>query len=198
MENKQVEIGKRIQEVRKQKGLSQTELAKMLDKSLRTVQKYESGEIEVSIAMINELAKKLNTTPTYLIGYEPSSIHIESLSDVCAVLFQLEKKAGLKFDIDIKKPKTDGEWKCSITFDGQDQAADYNSQLCLFLEDYANHREQFDTYWISPEAYEEWQNRQLAYLASSGLPDKETENLNDEERLQKRNQLMEQQIKPQD
>ena len=44
-------IGQRIKQLRKRKGLNQTELAQMLKKSLRTVQKYETGEIEVSIAV---------------------------------------------------------------------------------------------------------------------------------------------------
>ena len=38
-------IGQRIKQLRKRKGLNQTELAQMLKKSLRTVQKYETGEI---------------------------------------------------------------------------------------------------------------------------------------------------------
>ena len=48
-------IGQRIKQLRKRKGLNQTELAQMLKKSLRTVQKYETGEIEVSIAVVNQI-----------------------------------------------------------------------------------------------------------------------------------------------
>lgn len=197
MNNSQAEIGNRIREIRKQKGLSQTELANLLDKSLRTVQKYESGDIEISIATINELAQKLCTTSTYLIGYEPNGIHIDCLSDVIELFFQLEKKSGIKFNVDVKKPKTDGEWKCSVTFDGQDTTADYNSQLCLFLEEYANYREKLETYWISRDAYEDWQNKHLSYCASSGLQDREIEEIDEATRLKKRNELMEEQPRPQ-
>ena len=38
-------IGQRIKQLRKRKGLNQTELAQMLKKSLRTVQKYETGAV---------------------------------------------------------------------------------------------------------------------------------------------------------
>ena len=48
-------IGKRIRALRKRKGYNQQELANIIGKSLRTVQKYESGEIEVSIAVVNQL-----------------------------------------------------------------------------------------------------------------------------------------------
>ena len=68
MIDNQNNIGQRIRAARKQKGINQTELANLLGKSLRTIQKYESGEIEVSIAMINELAKVLDTTSTFLMS----------------------------------------------------------------------------------------------------------------------------------
>ena len=42
-------IGQRIKQLRKRKELNQTELAQMLKKSLRTVQKYETGENGVSL-----------------------------------------------------------------------------------------------------------------------------------------------------
>ena len=69
-------IGQRIKQLRKRKGLNQTELAQMLKKSLRTVQKYETGEIEVSIAVVNQIADLLDTTSTYILGYESSTTQI--------------------------------------------------------------------------------------------------------------------------
>ena len=53
MNSQKAEIGLRIKEARKALNMSQTELANHLEKTLRTVQKYESGEIEPSIAMVN-------------------------------------------------------------------------------------------------------------------------------------------------
>lgn len=97
-------IGQRIKMLRKKKGLSQTELAQMLGKSLRTVQKYETGEIEVSISVINQIAEILETSSTYLFGYESGTTQIKSLSDVMDFLFKLENVAGIDFHIDVKKP----------------------------------------------------------------------------------------------
>ncbi|MCD7845216.1 MAG: helix-turn-helix domain-containing protein, partial [Oscillospiraceae bacterium] len=74
-------IGQRIKLLRKRKGLNQTELAHRLNKSLRTVQKYETGEIEVSVAVVNQIADLLDTTPTYILGYEASNAQIKTLSD---------------------------------------------------------------------------------------------------------------------
>lgn len=63
-------IGQRVRQARKAKGYNQTELANVLGKSLRTIQKYESGEIEISVSMLNEIAAALDTTTAYLLGYE--------------------------------------------------------------------------------------------------------------------------------
>ena len=91
MSSNPAEIGERIKAARRAANLSQTELAKRLDKTMRTIQKYESGEIEPSIAMINAIAKVLDVSPADLIGYRKPEIQLDSLSDVIAVLYQLEK-----------------------------------------------------------------------------------------------------------
>ena len=70
LEQENKEIGFRIRAARKAKRLNQTEFAELLKKSLRTVQKYESGEIEVSVAVIKEIAKVLECSPSYLLGWD--------------------------------------------------------------------------------------------------------------------------------
>lgn len=85
------EIGRRLKALRKRKGLNQQELAELLGKSLRTVQKYETGEIEVSIAIVNQLAEILESTPTYILGYEVKNEPITNLADIMNLLFQLER-----------------------------------------------------------------------------------------------------------
>ncbi|MGM9936826.1 MAG: helix-turn-helix domain-containing protein [Candidatus Ornithomonoglobus sp.] len=190
MKNSPKQIGQRIREIRKARQLSQTELANLLGKSLRTVQKYEKGEIEAPISVINEIAAKLGTTSNYLIGYEQDGINLESIADICTFLFKLEQKLGIKFDIDVKKPKTDGEWKCSISFDGQDKNADINSQLCLFLEEYAGYKENFEQYIISRNSYNQWQDRTTAYYAQCPLTDEKIDELTEDERSNRRNEMI--------
>lgn len=151
-------IGQRVRKARKDKGYNQTELANVLNKSMRTIQKYENGEIEISISMINELAKVLDTTPTYLLGYKTETVkpEITTFADVAVMLFELEKVAGLKFDIDVKRPPRDENWECSIKFDGKAKT-DFNADMCLFLEDWNIAKERAD--------YEEWKEKTLAYYS---------------------------------
>lgn len=189
MSSNPAEIGERIKAARRAANLSQTELAKRLDKTMRTIQKYESGEIEPSIAMINAIAKVLDVSPADLIGYKKPEIQLDSLSDVIAVLYQLNKKAGLRFEIDVKRPPHHDEWTCSLTFNGHDHGSEMNSALCLILENFRDERQKLETYWTDQAAFDLWIEKELAYYADAKLADREVEVLTPMERIQRRNEL---------
>jgi len=188
MNSTPAEIGLRIKDARKAAKLSQTDLAMRLEKTLRTVQKYESGEIEPSIAVINDIAKILGVSPAALIGYQKQEIRLDTLSDVLYVLNELNKKAGLHFDIDIKRPPHFDEWTCSLRFDGK-SSAEHNSDLCLFLERFAEERTRLETYWTDQDYFDHWFEKELAYYAETALPNREVVELSHEERLMRRNEL---------
>ena len=85
-------VGERIAQIRKYNRINQSDLADKLGKSLRTVQKYESGEIDIPLSTLAEIAKVLNSTLNYLIGYDTSHIKAETLSDVLAFFFEIDRK----------------------------------------------------------------------------------------------------------
>ena len=179
-------IGQRIKTLRKRKGYNQQELADIIGKSLRTVQKYETGEIEVSIAVVNQLAKVLETTPTFLLGYETELEPIRSLADVLNYLFHIEQVNGLDFGIQIEKPPRGKEWQCSITFNGKQAGADYNTDLCLFLENWEEQRDNLRTYGITQAQYRDWKEKTLAYYAATSVECVEPDEHDDQERLKRR------------
>ena len=172
-------IGQRIKTLRKRKGLNQTQLANLIGKSLRTVQKYETGEIEVSIDVVNEIAKHLDTTP------------IRSLADIMSFLFELNKVSSLKFDVDVKKPPRSNEWTCSIRFNGKEMDADHNADMCLFLEQWEDMREDVRSYNCSAAALHSWQEQTLAYYAGASVECVEPEELDEDERLARRRAYLE-------
>lgn len=182
-------IGQRIKVLRKRKGLSQTELANIMGKSLRTLQKYETGEIEISIAVVNQLADILDTTPTFLLGYEADTAPIRSLADVMGFLFKLEQVTGVEFDIDVKRPPRSKEWKCSITFNGKADT-DFNTDMCLFLEDWENERAALRSYQSTVKAYKKWQDQTLAYYSASAVEYVEPQDISEEERIERHNAYM--------
>lgn len=191
MDEKDIEIGQRIRAFRKGKGLSQTELAEKIGKSLRTVQKYEKGEIEVAVSVIGEIAAVLGVSSSDILGYKTGVTSIDSLADIMSFLFMLENVSGIDFSINVKKP---GEkWECSINFDGQ--SAKYNADLCLFLERWAEERENFRTYFSSLDDYSRWKAETLAYYSRSELEIAEPVELDFETRLKKRKEYLESELK---
>lgn len=184
------QIGLRIRAARKEKGINQSELASLLGKSLRTIQKYESGEIEVSIAMINEISKALGCESTFLIGYDSERKPLATLADVMSFLFQLDMIKEIGFDIDVKRPPHHDGWECSIKFNGKNMSTEMNQDLCLFLEEFQKQRNQLQIYQTSFEKYEEWQEKTLAYYTNARLTEKGIEELSNEERIKKHQAIM--------
>lgn len=65
-ENYMKTFGQRLKKLREKQGLTQTELARKLGKSLRTVQKYESGEIDIPLSMLYSLSEVFDVTISFL------------------------------------------------------------------------------------------------------------------------------------
>lgn len=69
----QKQVGKMIKQRRLELHMSQEELAKKLGYSDKTaISKIESSKSDLTQSKIVQFAKALNTTPLYLLGYEPS------------------------------------------------------------------------------------------------------------------------------
>lgn len=64
-------VGLRIKEARKSRGLTLAELGNKIGLSESNTQRYESGRISsVSVELINKIAKALNVSPAFLMGWE--------------------------------------------------------------------------------------------------------------------------------
>lgn len=77
------QIHERIKRLRKQNKLSVDEIVKKLNISRATYYRYESNEIEkLPLTILEPLAKILNTTPAYLMGWqEPHQQNKSIISD---------------------------------------------------------------------------------------------------------------------
>ena len=71
-ENYMKTFGQRLKKLREKQGLTQTELARKLGKSLRTVQKYESGEIDIPLSMLYSISEVFDVTISFLTNLQAS------------------------------------------------------------------------------------------------------------------------------
>lgn len=61
-------FGKKLREAREGKGLSQSQLAKLLATNHSIIGKYERDEVKPTIDVVKKLAEQLGTTVGYLLG----------------------------------------------------------------------------------------------------------------------------------
>ena len=187
-------IGERIKNARRAAHLSQTKLAKLLGKTMRTVQKYESGEIAPSIAIMNQISEILDVPLEDLMGYRRPEIRLETIADIIMVLAQLNQKAGIRFGISVNHTPDSDDCSCSLTFDNTDPAAKWNDTLCYLLEEFEKHRDSVETYWLSHEGFDDWIEQKLSYYADAKLEDREIEEISNTERIKRMLALDKQQM----
>ena len=73
-------VGKRIKNRRKELGMSADKLAELINKNRATIYRYEKNEIEnMPYDVIEPLAKVLNVSPAYLMGWEDQATSLDSL-----------------------------------------------------------------------------------------------------------------------
>lgn len=58
-------VGERVKSIRKEKGLSQSELANSIGKDQQAIQRLEKGRVTPSIYFIYEICNSLNVTINY-------------------------------------------------------------------------------------------------------------------------------------
>ena len=59
-------LGDRIKEKRIAAGFSADELAKRIGKNRATVYRYESGDVDIPVSVVGEIALALDASPAYL------------------------------------------------------------------------------------------------------------------------------------
>ena len=73
--------GEKIKQLRKKNGLTQEQLAELVDVAVTSVRRWEWGENTPTVKFIQKLAEVLNTTPEYLLENENDNIVLTATSE---------------------------------------------------------------------------------------------------------------------
>ena len=178
-----------IKVLRKSLGMNQKEFAAKLGIRQSTLSSYENEAISPSTDMLITIAKEFNVSVDWLCGLTESKTTISTLSDIIEFLFEMEKIPELHFDIHIDK-NDDHTLITGITFDSRDEEHKMNVDMCMFLSNYAEHREIFKSYFVGKDMYELWQKNQIEYYDKLPLTRNEFDDLDSATRTQLRNELL--------
>lgn len=92
-------VGERIKYVRERQSISQVELAEACNISKQTLYKYENNIVtNIPSDKIELIAKKLNTTPSYLMGWDEDGDLIASLNQDILEYFGGDVEKALGFE----------------------------------------------------------------------------------------------------
>ncbi len=174
------EIGRAIQKRRRELKITQKEFAKRLDKSERTIQKYESGEIIVKTGIIKQIADELDIPWQELLEAKPNptdekednspDYSFNTLSEVIKALFAMTQIKDISFSLSCSKPPESPEWTSSLLVNGKGNGM-YDADFCLFMENWMNKLAAFHDGTMSKDQYETWQNHTLDYYSESYFSD---------------------------
>jgi transcriptional regulator with XRE-family HTH domain len=68
MNDNMTSFGKKLRDCREDKGLSQSELARLMNTNHSIIGKYERDEVKPTIDVVRKMAELLNTTVGFLLG----------------------------------------------------------------------------------------------------------------------------------
>lgn len=90
-------LGDKIRELRRAAGLTQGDLAKMLNTTKQTIGKYEQGIVSnLPLSRIVELANALNTSPAYLMGWTNERRRMNQSVRIEAIMNNLDENEQLQ------------------------------------------------------------------------------------------------------
>lgn len=175
------EIGNAIKKRRRQLKITQKEFAQRLDKSERTIQKYESGEITMKIDLIKQVAEELDIPWRELLEAKTEndeeltekrlpSYHFHTMADVIDALFTITDITDISFQLSCTKPPENPEWTSALMIDGKGNGT-YNADFCLFMENWMNKLSALQSGSLSPEQFDTWKNETLEYYSESYFSD---------------------------
>ena len=88
----------KMRELRLKKGLSQKDFAKLINVAPNTYNQWEKGTREPDYETLCKIAKELNTTIDYLLGYENSTYRLRTLREKIKKVSQRELADYLNID----------------------------------------------------------------------------------------------------
>lgn len=71
-------VGERIADLRKHRGLSQYQLAKLLNIATSTLGMYETGKRKPNVEMLEQIAEFFNVSTDYLLGRDPKEDNLKT------------------------------------------------------------------------------------------------------------------------
>lgn len=108
-----MKIGERIRSLRKEKKITQEQLASELGVKRAVISKYENENVNINVHTLERISSILGVNPSYLIGYDDKIVSPDIYSD--DELTELKNTAWNLYKRDIEE-KDSPEYKLNYSF----------------------------------------------------------------------------------
>ncbi|MDQ0661329.1 helix-turn-helix domain-containing protein [Paenibacillus sp. W2I17] len=149
MNNINQEVGKKIRNFRKWRGLTIQQLADQIFKSKGTLSKYESGDITLDLVTLHHIANALNIQVEQLLYQEPR--HASPLMNAVPSSFF---KNSTRFYSYFYDGRNNSLIRCVIDMMAQSDANRYRTVMYMNVKDFENYQECENMYWGHTEHYD--------------------------------------------
>ncbi|MGM0890574.1 MAG: helix-turn-helix domain-containing protein [Bacillota bacterium] len=143
------EVGKKIRNFRKCKGMTVQQLANVIYKSKATVSKYESGDIAIDLVTLYNIADVLNIQVEQLLYMEPKQASILT-NNIPSTFF----KNSTRFYSYFYDGRSNKLVRCVVDILAQPDTNRYKTMLYMNVKDFNNYQECENTYWGHTEHYD--------------------------------------------
>lgn len=144
-----IEIGKKIRNFRKSKGMTIQQLADLVHKSKATVSKYENGDIAIEIETLYEIAAALNIHVEQLLYIPPENNPIISNSIPSAFFQNSSRFYSYFYD-----GRSNRLVKCVMDIITRTNTSSYKAMLYMNVKDYDLYQDCENTYLGYIEHYD--------------------------------------------
>ncbi len=143
------DVGQKIRNFRKCKGMTVQQLADAIYKSKATLSKYESGDIAPDLVTLYKLADVLNIQVEQLLYMVPRQASILA-NDMPSTFF----KNSTRFYSYFYDGRNNKLVRCVIDISAHQDANRYKTMLYMNIKDYKHYQECENTYWGYTEHYD--------------------------------------------
>ena len=189
-------ISEKIKELRTDLKMNQKNFSVAIGIRQSTLSSYENGVVTPSNDVLLTIAQKFHVSLDWLFGLSENKVQISTLSDIIWVLLQMNESNELRYELDINN-KLPGDietetqkWYAGLRFYGNDPEHSLNADMCNFLADLQENRENLESYFTGKDMFDMWKKQTLEYYTSKPVTHKEIEELDFETRIRKRDELL--------
>lgn len=143
------EVGKKIRNFRKCKGMTVQQLADEVYKSKATVSKYESGDIAIDLVTLYKIAHVLNIQVEQLL-YMESRQASSLVNNIPSTFF----KNSTRFYTYYYDGRSNKLGRCVVDILAQPDTNRYKTMLYMNVRDFKDYQECENTYWGYTEHYD--------------------------------------------